>query len=216
MFGNRAFNAPSNLRDDNILKKKGFLLCVEGIDKSGKTLQSKLLVKALARRGHNVVYTTEPSNGTIGRFIRRNVLQRKRRISIVVEALLFAADRAEHTESEIKPLLKEGNIVVCDRYIYSSLAYQGAAGLDSEWIKSINVQALNPDLVIYLDIPVRVVLKRYRHTRSAMEWPSIQRKVKKAYLRFVRNGDMIPIDGNRTIDKVAKDILVLVLGKLGH
>jgi len=118
--------------------KRGLLICIEGLDKSGKTTQSRLLVESLRNKGFDAVYTTEPSNGEIGRFIRRYILQRRERVSISVEALLFAADRIDHVEREIKPLLNDGKIVVSDRYVYSSLAYQGAAGLDVEWIKEIN------------------------------------------------------------------------------
>ena len=100
-----------------------YFICIEGLDKSGKTTQSILLVEALVKNGFDAIYTTEPSNGEIGKFIRRYLLQRKKRMSILVEALLFAADRAQHTEKEIIPMLKNKKVVVSDRYIYSSLAY---------------------------------------------------------------------------------------------
>lgn len=193
---------------------RGFFVCIEGLDKSGKTTQSLLLVESLRRGGFDAVYTTEPSSGEIGKFIRRHVLCRKQRIAVAVEALLFAADRADHIEREIKPLLKEGKIVVSDRYVYSSLAYQGAANLDIEWITNINKLALTPDLAIYLDVPVEVVFQRCKSQKSVMEYPNIQKRVQEVYLNLVREGKMIPIDGKRSIEEVAKDIKTLVLKRL--
>jgi dTMP kinase len=196
------------------LNQKGFFICIEGLDKSGKTSQSILLVEALCKKGFDAIYTTEPSNGEIGTFIRKYLLNRKQRLSAVVEALLFAADRADHTNNQIKPLLREGKVVVSDRYLYSSLAYQGAAGLGLEWIKSINKDALKPDLAIYLDVPISVVTKRYRSNKSVMEWPKIQRKVQEIYLRFVHEGEMISINGNRPIEEASNNIKKIVLEKL--
>jgi len=198
------------------VRKEGFFICIEGLDKSGKTSQCILLVEALSAKGFDAIYTTEPSNGEIGKFIRRYVLRRNERVPVVVEALLFAADRADHTEREIKPMLEEGKIVVSDRYIYSSLAYQGAAGLDIEWIKKINKFALKPDLAIYLDVPVEVVSQRCRHEKSVMEWPEIQKRVQEVYLHFVREGEMIPVDGNCPIEEVARKIEAIVLGRLNR
>jgi len=194
--------------------KRGFFICIEGLDKSGKTSQSVILVETLSKRGFNAIYTTEPSDGEIGRFIRRHVLRRERRVPAVVEALLFAADRADHTENVIKPMLQAGKIVVSDRYLHSSLAYQGATGLDIEWIRKINRSAIKPDLAIYLDVPVEVVMKRCVNNKSVMEWPNIQRRVQNLYLQFVREGEMIPVNGNRPMEDAAKDILTLVLERL--
>ncbi len=198
------------------LTKKGFFVCIEGLDKSGKTSQSILLVQALSKKGYDTVYTTEPSRGEIGTFIRKYVLHRRERVPAVVEALLFAADRAEHTEAEVKPLLKEGKIVVSDRYVYSSLAYQGAAELDISWIAEINKPALEPDLAIYLDVPLEVVFKRCRHGKSVMERPEVQRRVQEVYQRLVREGKMIAVDGTRPVEVVANHIETLVLDKLKH
>lgn len=199
---------------EEALTGKGLFVCIEGLDKSGKTLQSILLVEALSKKGYDAVYTTEPSNGEIGRFIRRYVLRRKERVPPVVEALLFAADRVDHTQREVKPMLEKGKIVVSDRYLYSSLAYQGAAGLDIDWIREINKSALDPDLGIYLDVPIETISKRCKQEKSVMERPDTQKKVREVYLRFVREGKLIPIDGSRPIGQVAKDIRTMVLRKL--
>jgi len=194
--------------------KHGVFVCIEGIDASGKTTQARLLVKSLRRGGFDVVYTTEPSRGEVGRFIRRYVLQRKKRVPIVVEALLFAVDRDEHVENVIKPALEKGKIVVCDRYVYSSLAYQGAAGLDQTWIGQINRLALTPDLSLLIDVPPEVVLKRMKRKRSVMETLRNQRRVRDIYMGMVKQGRLVRVDGTQTVEQVASNVLTLVLRKI--
>ncbi len=197
--------------------RRGVLICIEGLDKSGKTTQSLLLVEALKREGFDAVYTSEPSSGEIGKFIKRYVLgQKEKRIPVVAEALLFAADRAEHVEREIKPLLEGGKIVISDRYVYSSIAYQGAAGLDIGWIEEINRMVPEPDLALYIDVPVEVVIRRFkkRKDRTIMENPEVQRNVREIYLKLVKEGKLIMIDGNRSIKSVFSQIRRIVLNYL--
>jgi dTMP kinase len=193
------------------VKNKGVFICIEGLDASGKTTHAHQLVRNLQRKEFDAVYTTEPSRGEIGRFIRTYILQRKKRVPSVVETLLFAVDRVDHVEKEIKPALENGKIVISDRYVYSSLAYQGAAGLDLKWIEEINRLALPPDLAIYIDVPPEVVVKRIRRKKSVMERLETQRRVREVYMKFVKNGKLVPVDGNRIKDEVAKDILTVVL-----
>ena len=194
--------------------KEGFFICIEGLDKSGKTTQSTLLVETLRRRGYDAIYTAEPSDGRIGIFIREYILNRKKRVSAMVEALLFAADRVEHTENFIKPNLKRGRIVISDRYIFSSLAYQGAAGLDIGWIREINKAAIKPDLAIFIDVPVDVVFQRCQGRKSIMECRETQEKVREFYMKMVHDGELIPVNGDRPVEKTARDIEALVLERL--
>jgi len=196
------------------MERKGFFICIEGLDKSGKTSQSILLVEALCKKGFDAVYTTEPSDGEIGEFIRNYILHRKDRASPVIEALLFAADRADHVENEIKPMLAKGKVVVSDRYIYSSLAYQGAAGLNLNWIEEINKHAIKPDMALYIDVPVENLLQRYNKEKSVMERLETQRKVAEIYVKLVRDGRLIRVDGERSMETAAKDIQAMVLDRL--
>jgi dTMP kinase len=196
------------------MTKRGVFVCIEGIDASGKSTQARWLVRNLRRRGFDAIYTTEPSQGEIGTFIRRHVLQRRKRIPAVVEALLFAVDRVDHVETEIEPALESGKIVISDRYVYSSLAYQGAAGLDVQWIKQINKMAPQPDLAIYIDVPPEVVVKRMRRKKSVMETLKNQRRVREVYMKLVREGRLLLIDGNKPAKEVAQNILTLVLKHL--
>jgi len=196
------------------MRKKGAFICIEGLDASGKTTQARQLVRELRRRGFKAVYTTEPSQGEIGEFIRTYVLQRKKRVPIAVEALLFAVDRVDHLEQKVKPALQEGKVVVSDRYVYSSLAYQGAAGLDLNWIEEINRSIVVPDLAIYLDVPPEVVVKRMKRKRSVMERLEVQRRVREVYMKFVEDGRLIRVDGDRPKDEVSGDVREIVLDLL--
>jgi dTMP kinase len=192
------------------VKKKGIFICIEGLDGSGKTTHAHRVVRNLQKKGFNAVYTTEPSLGELGKFIRASVLQGKNRVPRVVEALLFAVDRVEHLEKDVKPALEEGKIVISDRCVYSSLAYQGAAGLDLEWIEEINRFALPPDLAIYIDVPPEVVVERIRRKKSVMERLETQRRVKEVYMKYVENGKLLPVDGDRKKSEVEQNILSVI------
>ncbi len=193
------------------MKKKGFFICIEGLDGSGKTTHAHRIVRNLQEQGFDAIYTTEPSTGDLGTFIRSTVLQGKKRVPRVVEALLFALDRVEHLEKDVKPALEAGKIVISDRCVYSSLAYQGAAGLDIEWIEEINRMALPADLAIYIDVPPEVVVKRIRRKKSVMERLETQRKVQKVYMRYVENGQLVPVDGDKGKAEVTQSILKVIL-----
>ncbi len=180
-------------------------ICVEGLDGSGKTTQAQMLTERL-NKDFKAVYTAEPSHGKTGTFLRECCLYEEKRLPTAVEALLFAADRVEHVENEIKPALAKGKLVICDRYIYSSLAYQGSAGLSLAWIKKINSYALKPDYAVFIDVPPERVLERLQRKKSVMETLEIQRKVREVYLGFVKKGELVLIDGDKPPDEVADDL----------
>ncbi len=195
-------------------KKAGVFICIEGVDGCGKTTQAKILVRNLRRRGFDAVYTTEPSAGKVGTLIKRFVLARQRRVSTALEALLFAADRVDHVQGVVKPLMKWGKVVVCDRYVYSSLAYQGAAGLDLEWIDCINQFALKPDLALFLDVAPERVVGRLKRKKSVMETMRNLKKVREVYLKLAQQQRLIALDGKQPIQEISKSILSIVLEKL--
>jgi len=195
--------------------QRAFFIVLEGGDGAGKTIQAKLLCSALRRRGYRIHATAEPSKSDVGRVIRRSLLG-KRKASPESEALLFAADRFLHLESEIRPALSAGRTVVCDRYMYASFAYQGAQGVDREWLRTINRFAEKPDLAIYLDVPSDISLARIRRRKSVMETLGLQRQVREEYMRLVGSGELVAVDSSRPIRKVAEDILALVTNRLRH
>jgi dTMP kinase len=193
------------------MARKGFFICIEGLDGCGKTTQTELLVENLQARGFNAIYTAEPSRGKIGSFLKKYCLQGEKRVSSEVEALLFAADRVEHLKEEVVPALNEGRIVVSDRYIYSSLAYQGAAELDLGWIREINRWTVSPDLAVFIDVEPETAIQRVKSKKSVMENLETQRKVRKVYMNFVESGELVKIDGDGPKNKVASEMLTLVL-----
>ena len=190
--------------------KKGTFICIEGLDGCGKTTQAKLLAKKLGKN-YNAIYTAEPSRGKIGTYIRNSYLYGEKRFSIALEALLFAADRIEHLEREVLPALDEGNIVISDRYVYSSLAYQGATGLSLEWIEKINEHALKPDLGVFIDIELETAMNRLKAKKSVMENTATLQKVRHVYMKFVAKGELVRIDGNRAKAEVAEALANVVL-----
>ncbi len=158
----------------------GVFVVLEGIDGSGSTTHTKLLGKALRERGLKVVETCEPSPGPVGALIRQ-VLQRRlfvadaagpRAFAWSTMALLFAADRMDHLDSTIVPALREGAVVLSDRYDLSSLAYQSCTAPNGDkvvpWIRELNAAALRPDLTVVIDVPVEVAEER-RRARGGLE-----------------------------------------------
>ena len=191
--------------------KKGIFLVIEGLDGSGKTTQATLLAEKFFR-AYNVLLTAEPSRGKIGSFIRESCLYEQERLPTEAEALLFAADRIEHMQTELKPALDEGRLVICDRYIYSSLAYQGSAGLSLDWIKTINARALQPDICIFIDVPPEKVIERLQRKKSVMETLETQRKVREVYMKYVEKGELVRVDGDKEKEQVAEDLYETVSG----
>jgi dTMP kinase len=110
-------------------------------------------------------------------------------------------------------MLDANKIVVSDRYVYSSLAYQGAQGLAPDWIKQINCFAIRPDLALYLDVLAETGLARKR-SRSTLENLDLEKKVREIYLDLVKSGELVKIDSYRNRDVVRKEIMEIVLRSL--
>ncbi|MFQ5762948.1 MAG: dTMP kinase, partial [Candidatus Bathyarchaeia archaeon] len=165
--------------------RRGVFIAVEGIDGSGKTTQSYLLVNQLRQLGYRTEYTAEPTYGPVGNIIRLHLSRGKSRRA-EWEALLFAADRYHHIQETILPKLKRGITLVSDRYVYSSLAYQGAAGVDLEWIRRLNRFAPKPDLTLYLDVDPKASLGRKTEGRTVFEKLRDEEKTRRLYLRLAR------------------------------
>ena len=199
----------------------GKFIVFEGIDGAGKSTQAKLLGKWFEERGYEVVLTKEPTDTAFGKLIRKLVLTGGRegiidgaRISHEAEALLFAADRAEHVHKLIKPALEGGKVVISDRYFYSSLAYQWARGLDLDWLIDLNRFAIKPDLVILLDLPVKESMKRIGSRSIKTEFDKIvelQKKVRENYLKLAeRFPEMRIVNALASVEDIHNDIVALV------
>lgn len=147
----------------------GLLLALEGVDGSGKTTQAHLLAEALKRRGVPVVLTREPSSGPAGQRLRHYLAGPARHLSPAAELALFVADRREHVAQVIKPALAAGRLVITDRYYYSSVAYQGALGLDPARILAANETfAPRPHLVFILTLPPALAVARLSRSRGQL------------------------------------------------
>ncbi len=191
----------------------GFFVVLDGIDGCGKSLHSRLLNEELLAAGYRTFRTMEPSNGVIGRFIRHSFLH-SQKTSPEIEALLFAADRFDHLHYEILPSLRGGRVVVSDRYVHSSLAYQGAQGVDLDWIRKLNSFAIKPDLSIYLDLSPDIGLRRKRGPSSVLEKFELQKKVRESFLQLASSGEMILVNADGQINDVKQRILSITLNAL--
>jgi dTMP kinase len=195
---------------------KGKLVSIEGIDGCGKTTHTRLLAEWLKAQGYRVVVTDEPTDGIIGRIIKR-ALRGEVKLQVTTEALLFAADRIQHIAEVIRPALKSGKIVITERYFYSSLAYQSARGLSMTWLESINRAALKPNLSILIDLPADEALQRIKRSRRLDKFEQdmkLQRLVRSNYLRIARLRGLKIVNGARNKDEVQADIRKIVSATL--
>lgn len=197
---------------DSGVNVKGKFISIEGIDGCGKSTHAKLLMRWLRSHGRKVVITDEPTNDVIGRVIKR-VLRGELKLPIAAEALLFAADRVQHISDVIEPALKAGKVVLNERYVYSSLAYQSARGLPMNWISSINKYVLRPDLGILIDVPAKIAFARIKSSRRLDEFernPRLQQRVRRNYLRIAKREGLKIVNGTRSRDEVQAKIRRLV------
>ena len=140
--------------------KRGIFIVIEGIDGTGKSTLASGLQNAMSDRGLDVLRTFEPTDGKWGTMLR-NSFTGASRLSLEEELDLFHKDRREHIADVIKPALEQGKNVICDRYYLSTMAYQGARGMDMNKIRKINEAfALPPDLVLMLELPVADAIER--------------------------------------------------------
>ena len=140
-------------------EKEGFLITIEGIDGSGKSTQSNLLAQFFKQKGISFVQSSEPTFGKWGKIIREQTAKGK--LEAEEELNLFLKDRYEHTKNLILPSLEAGKIVLLDRYYFSSIAYQGARGIDLAKIRQLNEDfAPAPHLSFLLDISVEIAWER--------------------------------------------------------
>ena len=193
---------------------KGAFIVFEGIDGSGKSTHIKILAGKLREKGYTVVVTAEPSRDDIGKLIRRYAKRNEGRLPAEAEALLFAADRKMHLMNVVLPAVKRGQIVISDRYLHSTLAYQGALGLDLDWIMELNRFTVKPDLTILLDILPEYSLQRVKRKKTIFEEPDYLRKVRDIYLKYVEKGEMVTVDADRSRKVIQEEIQELVLNFL--
>ena len=198
------------------MRSPGRFIVLEGIDGSGTTTQAARLAASLRASRHSVVSTREPSDGPLGVVLRQALTRRLVGLSDRVLALLFAADRLDHLASVVEPALAEGKVVVSDRYVLSSLAYQGMR-LPLAWVEALNAAARPADLTLYLEVKPSTAARRRQGRGGAEELfdaAEVQRAVARAYGRVVRKHAraqrVVRVDGAGSPDGVAREILTRV------
>lgn len=198
--------------------KKGLLVAIEGIDGSGKTTVARRLTQRLNDLGYCAEYTYEPYASYFSEALRRYI-DTYGEAEPEIEVLAMALDRLFHVHKVVKPLLARGCIVVSDRYVYSSYVYQGARGIDVEWIELVNRYAIEPDVAIYLRVPLEIALERIRGRESRWRYfENLDRlkKVQELYETLVAKGKLIAVDATQDIEKVVGECLSIVLKYVRH
>jgi dTMP kinase len=196
---------------------RGVFITLEGGDGSGKTTQAELLRGWLAERGRTVVRTREPGGTEVGVEVREIVLHHRGDITPRAEALLYAADRAHHVATVVRPALERGEVVIQDRYIDSSVAYQGVGRvLDPEEVRGLSewaTEGLRPDLTILLDLDAdaargRLDEARTRYDRLEAEASEFHDRVRAAYLdlAIAEPDRFLVVDAKRPVDEIAAAI----------
>ena len=190
----------------------------EGADGCGKTTQIELLNKYLQEKGFKTLVTREPGAKGLGEKLREILLNYDGEVSPNCESFLFLADRAQHVDCVIKPALKDGVIVLCDRHTDSTVAYQGyGRQLDIEQIKKLNeiaVNGLKPDLTIVFDIDIETSMQRVGKTKDRMESAGMDffNRVRNGYLAIAKEepNRVKVINSADTIDKIHNQVVELV------
>jgi len=205
----------------------GIFISFEGIDGVGKSTQADLLEEFLRSMGREVVRTLEPGGTELGREIRHLLLHRNGHVDARAEALLYAADRAHHVATVIRPALAEGKVVITDRYLDSSVAYQGAGRiLGATEVRDLSIwaiQGLLPALTVLLDLDAASAVARRSKTGDA---PDRLERAKVGFFEAVRACSLelaaaeperfLVVDARLTVDEIQSQIRARVDGLVGR
>lgn len=194
-------------------RKKGLFIVFEGLDGSGQTTQIGLLERYLKMKGKKVHVTSEPSNSMIGGLIRA-LLTKYWKLSNTGMQLLYCADRAHHLETEIYPALAKGNVVICSRYFFSTIAF-GSLDNNVRWLEDLNENFPQPDITFFIKVTPNECMKRInnRFRKEYFEKESKMKKVFKTYLKISRDKkykNFFTINGEQSMDKVSQDIIKII------
>lgn len=194
---------------------QGLFITFEGPDGCGKTTQMKLLAEYLEKKGEEVVLTREPGGKGLGEKVREILLNYDGEVSDRCESFLFLADRAQNIDIIVNPAVKAGKIVLCDRHIDSTVAYQGyGRGLDIERINMLNSLATNgkkPDLTFVFDVDVETSMKRVGKEKDRMESAGIDfhNRVRQGYLELAKQepNRIKVIDATKSIEEIHDEVI---------
>ena len=197
---------------------RGVFITFEGADGCGKTTQIELLKKYLDEKNIKNIQTREPGATVLGVELRKILLHYEKPVSDVAETFLYLADRAQHTEFEIKPMLDDGYIILCDRFIDSTVSYQGyARKQDINQINKLNeiaTKGLKPDLTIVFDIESTIAQKRLQGEKDRLEKEGLEfhKALRFGYLELAKKEpDRIKvINADDTIENIHKKVIELI------
>ena len=198
---------------------QGLFITFEGPDGCGKTTQMKLLAEYFTKNGKEVVLTREPGGKGLGEKVREILLNYDGEVSDRCESFLFLADRAQNIDIIVNPAVKQGKIVLCDRHIDSTVAYQGyGRGLDIERINMLNNLATNgkkPDLTFVFDVDVETSMKRVGKEKDRMESAGMEfhNRVRQGYLELAKQEPqrIKVIDETKSIEEIHKKVVSLIV-----
>ncbi|MFM6962946.1 MAG: dTMP kinase [Micrococcales bacterium] len=196
---------------------RGLFISLEGIDGVGKSTQVERLADYFREQGKTVVTTFEPGGTELGQEIRHLLLHRKGDVAPRAEALLFAADRAHHVATKIRPALERGEVVITDRYLDSSVAYQGSGrDLESDDVRNLSLFAVGgllPDLTVLLDLDAAHAMARRNKTgaepdRLEREKSEFFENVRQAFLKLAaaEPNRFLVVDANQSAEQIQREI----------
>ncbi|MEM7819641.1 MAG: dTMP kinase [Candidatus Aenigmatarchaeota archaeon] len=195
----------------------GKFIVFEGLDGSGITTQATLLRNYLVSKGKYALLTKEPTDGLIGGLIK-SCLRKEWKTNPLTLQMLFAADRSHHLVSEIEPALKKGNIVICDRYILSSLVY-GSMDVSLQVLKQLNSNFMKPHITFFIDTQPSVCISRMKKARYHIELFEEEHKLEQIRRNYLSLKNYFPdtyvIDGNRTPEEIHDDIIKILKKYIG-
>ncbi len=194
----------------------GALIVIEGIDGAGKTSVSKEVVSKLNDLGIKAVYTYEPYTP----FIVEIMSKYWDELDPIMQTLLMTADRYYHIKNVILPYIQQGFTVVSDRYYYSTLAYQGAQGVDINWILTLNNFIIKPTIAIYLDVEPTVGLSRKKYSTTKIRQLEsdleLIRRARDIYLNLVTRGELLLVNAMTDFKVVVNEVLEAILKRLSR
>ena len=206
------------------MRRHGYFITLEGPEGSGKSSQSRWLVSELRRQGFRVVAVRDPGSTALGQALRRALLRSRAEFSPLMEALLFIGGRVALVEEQIRPALRRGRVVVCDRFHDSTVAYQGfGGGLDVAWLDRLGRRAIGstmPDCTVLLDVPTAAGFARLRRAKDRMERKALRfhRKVRAGYVTIAKREPhrFIVVDATQPPTYVRRQIARAVRQRVMH
>jgi dTMP kinase len=193
--------------------EKGLLIALEGIDQSGKKTQARLLAERLKGRGYEVELIAFPDYFTPTGAEIRAFLEGERNYGPIARQVLYMANRWERAK-DIEGWLSRGRVVIADRYSQSGIAYGYASGLDLDWMLNLERGLPKTDLVIVIDVPVSVAMRRKLEKDVYERDAGFLTKVRTSYLELAEKLGWMVVDGNRLVSEIHEDIWKAVVEKL--